>query len=368
MYEPNIKITTKLQDSLMDIEDIRELLRTIPVLPIVEEPIKREALVATVHYTTRIEGNPLDMRMVERLGAGSFSKPNITRPHEQEVINLYKVMEFIRHVADQRDIEIDEDVVKQIHAFVVRDLPSQGPPAVYKTKPNVIINQATKERIFTPPNPSDTPRLMAELSTWLSRRPLAFHPVIAAGLAHLELAAIHPFNDGNGRTARALADLVLYRCGYTFRHLFSWVAQIGIDMGMYHQKLGEVLGSEYGANTEPSSWLEYFAEAVAKSLTEERAGLLRMRDVFIQAYNKGDEVGLTRDQVEALIYAVINGSVTTGVYMKSKGLSRSTAVKRLNQLVELEILQVAGKGRNVRYSIVRDILEEMNTENQNGRT
>ena len=362
MYEPNIKITTKLQDSLRDIEDTRELLQAIPVLTIVEEPIQREALVATVHYTTRIEGNPLDMRAVERLGPRSFSKPNISRPDEQEVINLYKAMDFIRHVAGQRDIEIDEDVIKQIHAFVVRDIPSQGPSAVYKAKPNVIINEATKERIFMPPDPSDTPRLMAELSAWLSRRPLAFHPVIAAGLAHLELAAIHPFNDGNGRTARALADLVLYRYGYTFRYLFSWVAQVGIAMGTYHQRLRDVLGSEYGANTDPSSWLEYFAEAVAKSLVEKKPELLRMRDVFVRAYNAGDEMGLTRDQIEAFIYAIINGSVTTGVYMKTTRLSRSTVVKRLNQLVEGKILQIDGKGRNVQYFVVPEILENMNIE------
>ena len=365
MYEPNVTATAKLMDRLREIEDIRQLLRTIPVLPIVEEHIQRKALVETVHYTTRIEGNPLDIRTVEKLGVYPFLKPNIQRPHEQEVLNLYKVMEFIRYVADQADIPIDEEVIKQIHAFVVRDIPSQGPPSVYKKKPNEIVHQATRERIFMPPSPGDTVRLMSDLSTWLSRTPLALHPVIAAGLAHLELVAIHPFDDGNGRTARALADLVLYRYGYTFRYLFSWVAQVGINMGTYHQSLSQALGPEYGANVDPTLWLEYFAESVAKSLLEKKSELFRIRETFISAYNLGGERGLSRDQVEAIMFAAVYGFVTTGIYMRARKLSRSTTVKRLNELVQAGIMKQVGKGRSVRYVVVPT--EELMSEEQRTR-
>ena len=347
MYEPNITTTSKLMNYLHEIEGVRNLLRTIPMLPIVEERIQREALIETVHYTTRIEGNPLDIQAVAKLGR--IARPQIDRPHEQEVVNLYKVMEFIREIADKADIPIDEGVIKQIHAFVVRDIPNQGPPAVYKTAQNEIINEATRERIFLPPNPSETPRLMSNLSTWLSQSPLAFHPILAAALAHLELVAVHPFNDGNGRTARALADLVLYRYGYKFRYLFSWVAQIGIDTGTYHQRLTDVLGSEYRANVDPTVWLEYFAESVMKSLAERKPELNRLRDTFVEAYNTGEKKGLSRDQVNAIMYAMFYGDVTTGIYMSTTKLSRSTVVKRLTELVEAGLMRVEGKGRNVRY-------------------
>ena len=349
MYEPNVKITSKLMNYLHEIEDVRKLLHKLPMMPIVEERIQREALIETVHYTTRIEGNPLDIRAVEKLGAHRITRPQIDRPHEQEVLNLYEVMEFIRDIADKADIPIDEDVIKQIHAFVVRDMPSQGPPAVYKTTPNEINNGVTRERILLPPGPSETPKFMSNLSDWLSQSPLAFHPILTAGLAHLELAAIHPFNDGNGRTARALADLVLYRYGYKFRYLFSWVAQIGIDMGTYHQRLADVLGPEYGTNVDPTVWLEYFADSVMKSLAERKPELDRLSDTFVEAYNIGEETGLSRDQVNAVMYAMFYGDVTTGIYMSATKLSRSTVVKRLTELVEAGLMRVEGKGRNVRY-------------------
>jgi len=347
MYEPNITLTEKLTNSLNEIEGVRDLLRTIPVLPIVEEPIQRQALVATVYYTARIEGNPLDIRAAERLRERQVSKPKVES--EQELMNLYEVMDFIRYIADQNDIPIDEEVIKQIHTFVVRDIPSQGSPGVYKAKPNEIIDQTTGVRVYLPPSPNDTPRLMSDLSAWLSQRRPAFHPVITAGLAHLELAAIHPFDNGNGRTARALADLILYRYGYTFRRLFSWVRQVGIDMGTYHQKLREALGPEYRANANPTVWLEYFAESIEKSLAELKPELLKIREAFIESYNLGAKAGLSSDQVEVLVFAEINGSVTTAEYMQAKTLSRSTIVKRLNELVQLGLLRVEGKGRSVRY-------------------
>lgn len=350
MYEPNVRVTAKLMNSLKEIEEIRDLLKTIPILPIVENRIQQKALVETVHYTTRIEGNPLDIRAVERLGVRQPAKPAIQRD-EQEVLNLYKATEFIRRFATRDDLPISEDVIKQIHAFVVRDIPKEGSPGIYRMKQNAIVDEATREIIYMRAEPSDVPRLMNSLSSWLTQRPLAFHPVIAAGIAHLELVAIHPFDNGNGRTARALADLILYRHGYELRYLFSWVAEAGINMDTYHRTLRQVLGTEYGVNVDPTIWLEYFAETVAKSLTKEKPELLRIREAFVTAYNIGEKIGLSRDQVEAILFASIYGEVTTGVYMKATRLSRSTVVKRLNHLVEMGVMQVEGKGRNVQYVV-----------------
>lgn len=350
MYEPNVRITAKLTSSLAEIEDNRELLGTIPFLPIVEERIRKRALVETVHYTTRLEGNRLDIRAVERLGFGQVSRPDINR-EAREVVNLYKVMDFIRDIASKKDVAINEDIIRQIHAFVVRDIPEQGTPGTYRLGQNVVAGEATGQHIFVPPKPTDVVPLVRDLGTWLSQRPLAIHPVIAAGIAHLELVAIHPFDDGNGRTARALADLILDRYGYDLRYLFSWVAQMGIDMGAYHQVLRQVLGTEYGAKVDPTAWLEYFAGSVVKSLAEKRSEILRVREAFIEAYNLGTDMGLSKDQVEAIMFAGTYDSVTTGQYMEATGLSRSTVVKRLSELVAAGIMTVDGKGRSVRYSL-----------------
>jgi len=361
MYEPNLKLTAKLRESMAQVDEIRKLLHTIPVLPIVEENIQHESLAATIHYTAKIEGNPLDLKDVKRLGSGKIIDPNISKD-QRVIMNLYRVMEFIREIAPQHNIPINEEVIKQIHAFVVRNIPEEGPPGKYKIGPNAIKDYYTGEPIFLTAEPNAVPSLMADLSILLSQPVPPFHPLILAGLAHLELVAIHPFIDGNGRTARALSDLILDRHGYNLRYLFSWVSQIGIDMSTYHLTLKQVLGDKYGANVDPTSWLEYFADSVAQSLIKDKPTLLGMRDAFVQMYNIGAEKGLTKDQVEALVYAKINGDITTGVYMQATGVSRSTAVKRLNELVKAGSLRIQGKGRNVRY--VFQSLEEPTTNVQ----
>ncbi len=142
MYEPKVTITAKLQNSLKSIEEIRDLVRTIPVVPIIEERIQHEALVDTVYYTAKIEGNPLDIRAAERIGSKQLSM--FEDEDSQTFANIYKVMDFIKHVAEKPDIPIDEEVIKQIHAFIIRDIPSQGSPVVYKLTPNAILDKATK--------------------------------------------------------------------------------------------------------------------------------------------------------------------------------------------------------------------------------
>jgi len=348
MYEPRFKLSERLTDNLAKIDEMRTLLDSIPVLNIVEQQIQREALAATVHYTTLIEGNKLDLLTVTRLGSMRIAKAITSSVDEQEVLNLYQVMRFIGPLASQSDIPIDEDVIKQIHTFVVRDIPQQGPPGEYRRRQVAVADQ-TRKPIFMPPKPSDVPGLVKDFSGWLAQKTLALHPVITAGLAHLELAAIHPFNNGNGRTSRALADMILDRHGYSFRNLFSWVSQVGIDMSIYHSTLGEVLGTEYGANVDPTRWLEYFTSVVTNSLNEIQPELLRRRDYFMEMYNLGEEKGLSKDQVQALVYALTYQEVTTGVYMDAIGVSRATAIKRLNELVKIGYLKIVGKGRSVRY-------------------
>lgn len=351
MYEPNVRLTATLMASLRDIEAIRELLGTIPIMPIVENHIQRKALVDTVHYTARIEGNPLSIQAVERLSARQNLKTEINLD-EQAIVNLYNVMEFVTDIAERQDVPVNEDIVRQIHAYVVRDIPKEGTPGSYRLSQNAVRDESTGENIFLPPKPREVPGLMSEFSTWLSQRPLAFHPVIMAGLAHLELVAIHPFDNGNGRTARALADLVLCRNGYALRHLFSWVAEVGVDLSTYHRTLGKVLGTEYGSKVDPTMWLEYFAHSLARTLSESKPKLTRLRDTFVEAYNMGAKRGFSRDQVEAIMFAATYGSVTTGAYIDATGLSRSTVVKRLNELVSAGVMRASGKGRSVSYSLV----------------
>jgi Fic family protein len=95
-----------------------------------------------------------------------------------------------------------------------------GSPSEYRHIQNYVANSLTKEIIYTPPSPLDLPALMAELVAWLGAD-TGIHPVLVAAIAQFHLVHIHPFVDGNGRTARLLSTLCLYRSGYDFKRLFT---------------------------------------------------------------------------------------------------------------------------------------------------
>lgn len=93
------------------------------------------------------------------------------------------------------------------------------------------------------------------------------NPVIVAGIAHLELAAIHPFTDGNGRTARALATLILYKRGYDFRHLFALEDYYNKDLQSYYASINT--GENYeNRKADITTWLEYFIEGFREEIMQ----------------------------------------------------------------------------------------------------
>ena len=114
-----------------------------------------------------------------------------------------------------------------------------------------------------------------------------------------------------------------------------------------HQRLGQALGSEYGTSADLSIWLEYFAESVVKSLAELKPALLKVRGAFVDSHNVGAEVGLSTDQAEVIVFAEVNGSISTVDYLRATKLPRSTVIKRFNDLVRLGFLQIEGNQNDI---------------------
>jgi Fic family protein len=96
-----------------------------------------------------------------------------------------------------------------------------------------------------PPPPLEVPQMMTDFVAWL-RKDTQIHPVIVAGIAQFQLVHIHPFVDGNGRSARLLSTLCLYRTGYYFKRLFTISEYYDRDRPAYYKALQSV--REHGMN------------------------------------------------------------------------------------------------------------------------
>ena len=175
-------------------------------------PVSREALLALqkswdvdLTYTSNaIEGNTLTLRETAELIEHGITVGGKSLRDHLEAVDHYEAVLWVRELAD-RSISIDEATVREIHRrIVIRSQPEMA--GVYSTLPRRIAGSGA---VF--PNPVKIPELMKAFGEWLS----VTEPLPAVSFeAHFRLVAIHPFSDGNGRTARLLMNLLLLRGGY----------------------------------------------------------------------------------------------------------------------------------------------------------
>ena len=115
--------------------------------------------------------------------------------------------------------------------------------------------------VYLPPEYKDVPALMEELVAWLKEESNELPVPIVAAIAHYQFVTIHPYYDGNGRTARLLATLVLYQGGYDLKGLYSLEEYYARDLKSYYDAIsrGEHHNYYFGrAQAEMTPWIEYF--------------------------------------------------------------------------------------------------------------
>jgi Fic family protein len=144
-----------------------------------------------------VTGNPLD---------GEVPQSGKSLREHFEVINHKEAIEYVEALASGHE-SISPFHVRQIHKLVLTRIDDEA--GEYRKLPVRIVGTA-----YQPPDAWEVPRLMTEWDDWLNSQALSRHSIERAALAHHKLAAIHPFIDGNGRTARLVMNLLLMRDGY----------------------------------------------------------------------------------------------------------------------------------------------------------
>lgn len=185
-----------------------------------------------------------------------------------EVQNYLKALRYIEGLVKNKE-PITKKVFLRIHSLVTNKTLPKEQSGHYRKGPVYVVKRRLgfpDEIVYTGPKAANVPYLCRELIDWINKSEKEeINPVIVAGMAHLEVAAIHPFNDGNGRTARALATLILYKRGYDFRHLFALEDYYNKDLPSYYKAIN--VGKNYEERkTDSTSWLEYFAEGFKEEI------------------------------------------------------------------------------------------------------
>lgn len=170
--------------------------------------LKEYFTVAWTYHSNAIEGSSVTLQETRAILLDGITVGGKPLREHLEVINHRHAIDFVQALA-QKDAPLTEHAIRQIHALVLRTIDDEE--AGRYRRGNVRITGSD----FVPPDAVAVPGLMHDFAAWLaSDEAKQLHTVEFAALAHFKLVDIHPFVDGNGRTARLLMNLILMRAGY----------------------------------------------------------------------------------------------------------------------------------------------------------
>jgi len=269
-------LTPAILRHLQVIEQARTTVGLTRLPPVVAERLRQQARLRSTHFSTRIEGNRLTLAETERVIREGARLPGRERD-VHEVERYYLALEHIEAWTDA-GLPVTEERVRKLHALLYRG--KRARPTPYRDGQNVI-RDGRGALVYLPPEAKDVPGLMAELIAWIGEAEGVWLPPIVAGVAHYQFVTIHPFYDGNGRTARALATWLLYRGGYDLGRFFSLEEFYVRDLEGYYAALVTHPHHNYyegRAEADITPWLEYFLHGMATVFRQVAAEVQRQAD------------------------------------------------------------------------------------------
>ena len=262
-FKPVFSINPKIVNDLMRIESAKEKVRSLPLNPTVLASLRETAKLYTTHYSTMIEGNRLSQQEVNEVITLNEHFPGRERD-EHEVKGYYAALDQLDNYAQQKK-PISEHIIQTLHALVVGDGRTRVKPTPYRDGQNVIRDGGSGAIVYMPPEAKDVPQLMRELIEWINANNTLPCPIIAA-IAHYQFATIHPYYDGNGRTARLLTTLILHLGGYGLKGLYSLEEYYARNLHAYYRAISIGTSHNYYIGREESDitpWIEYFIQGMA---------------------------------------------------------------------------------------------------------
>lgn len=353
MYLPKFSISNEILKNIGRIEAAREVIENAPIIPTYEKKFQADAILRTIYHGTHLEGSDLSISQAQRILEG---EEVVARSRDvQEVINYRKVIDFIDTLLPAKtDSRYSQKVLERIHELVVDKILPQDRVGKVRSTQVVVKDGDTGEVTFRPPAAVEVPYLLSGFFEWLnSAEGRGVHPVLRAGITHYVLVAIHPFVEGNGRTARAFATLVLFAEGYDIRRLFSLEEYFDRDAAAYYQELINV-SNQSGRLEERdvSPWLEYFTHGLSIELERIKEEVRKLSQDFRLKERVGKQIALSERQIRLMEYLNQHGLIKMPQAARILPMvSEDTILRDLKDLMKKGIIKREGKTKGATYAL-----------------
>lgn len=345
-FNPKYTLNNSIVHDLNTISECKAIIEHAKILPTAEIKLQNQAIVRMTQSSTAIEGNILNIHQVEEIIAGN----KIDAPDRDiyEVKNYLSALKYIEKIVKNKQ-KINIKVLLQIHKLVTKNTLSINDSGSFRKIPVYVVRHflgLNKKVIYTAPPASKVEKLVENLLLWVNQEENNnINPIIIAGIVHQEIAAIHPFVDGNGRVARAFATLVLYRRGYDFRKLFALEDYYNINRGEYYKAINT--GEVYHHDKDLTSWLSYFIKGFREEIENVK---FKIQQISIKNI-KGDlpQLFLDEDQRKIIDFTDQIGRITAKDVIDILNIPKRTAQLKLLKLKNLKIIKQIGKGPSSAY-------------------
>lgn len=295
-----------------------------------------EAYASNVHWSTRLEGNPLSEEEVRRITRRTFSQGHTETPTgpRQEIVN------HLTHTLYPESFRLPwtHDLIQSVHDFLLEGTGAAFSPRSYRSE-RTSVKDSHDMDVLRPCPPEHITEEMTSLIEWVNGPASAMDSIVRATLFFHEFESIHPFDDGNGRTGRCLFHLLLQNSDLPNSHLCKIESKILEDPEVYYQLL---------AYTDESGSYDHLVDMVSMAILksyEDAQKALSEKDLLSSNLDEVTRRLLKRAKRHSEWFSVNEATAWVS------NVSSHTVNKKLNHLTEMGALEKKGNTRSRRYRI-----------------
>ena len=339
---------------LTKIDILYNTVRDLPILPSVYAQLEEDLIRRSIFGTAAIEGNPLDEKRVGEI----LSEPDIEKSREraeQEIINLKKTYDIIKNIDNAKyELNLEEKNIKAIHYDITSGIEyGNNLPGLYRDF-KVKVGNSEHGGVYTPPKcEKDVNLLMSKFIEFMkSKNIIDLHPVLRAAIAHFHFSKIHPFGDGNGRTARIIEASLLKSAGikYVPQMLSNYYYR---NMDDYYWAFSLSIKNKEHAVT---PFVEFVAKGIIESLEEIKEFIIyyirivTLREHF-QSLKRNKKLTQRQFDILDILLNYLDSFTIEDLLTLSpfeivyRGISKRTASRDIKKLLGLKLIEEKESGK-----------------------
>lgn len=328
---------------LRELDEMRSELRThLRSKPRWEGQLRRSLFAAAIQGSNTIENITIGSSDARALVEHAPMSAEASEQTQQAVIGYRDAMTYVQQTPLMEFFDYSETLLSTLHFMITKYQPTKW-PGRYRAGGVFVTSADPLEPAYTGPEAELVPGLMKELIEWLDEGDVGAPTYARAAMAHLNLVGIHPWRDGNGRTARALHTLVLARTGEVapeFSSIEEWLGE-QTNTVQYYEALRSAQHGSFQPQSDAHSWVRFVFTAHHRQAQRVKRRYEWTVRLWEDLASLAAERGLP-DRVVSALYAAAIGEVRRTTYQQDESLSRDQAIRDIQTLTRAGLLTPRG--------------------------